>query len=463
MTRNADAGSAPREASSLPRRLGEGSTTTAAIDAARGWWAPLIAAVSLNGFFLYLAVLDALDIRPRTALTAGYYALLGSTLLLTAWYRRDALLRRAQTRLARVFTTAAAALTVWFLASAALLSDGSLARELGALLVLWSLPTALVVATLERGEVSRFALCLVAVAVVFVSIEAIALLRTQGEVFRFSPIAHLDPITAALIPAIGAVAALAVFPVRRGWRPTAVAVTAVLVGASIVPGSRGPLIALAGACLAVLALRGRRYWLVAGATLACGVTLGLLVSSHIGAYGYLSAGLSPSSPASSGETRDVPGREISTLAIRRQWLEDALRAIPDEPLLGHGVGMLEDTTPEARLMGVYGQRTYPHNALVEAAYSLGVVGVVAYLTLLGSAAFAVVGILRGRHDRGRVVVLGLGVFAFISSNISGEIGADAMLWAVAALAVGLHADQSLEATARRAGPAHRPTQARASS
>jgi O-antigen ligase len=419
--------------------------------------------VSLNGFFLYLALLDALDVRPRTAFTAGYYALLGSALLLTAWYRRDVLLRRAQTRLARVFTTAAAALAVWFLASAALLSDGSLARELGALLVLWSLPTALVVAALERGEVSRFALCLVALALVFVSIEAIALLRTEGEVFRFSPIAHLDPITAALVPAIGAVAALAIFPARRGWRPTAVVVTAVLVGASIVPGSRGPLIALAGACLAVLALRGRRYWLGACAALATGVTLGLLVSAHIGAYGYLSAGLSPSSPVSSAETRDVPDREISTLAIRRQWLEDALRAIPDEPLLGHGVGMLEDTTPEARLMGVYGQRTYPHNALVEAAYSLGVVGVVAYLTLLGCAAFAVVGILRGRHDRGRIVVLGLGVFAFVSSNISGEIGADAMLWATAALAVGLHADQSLETAARSAGPTGRPTQARASS
>ena len=60
-----------------------------------------------------------------------------------------------------------------------------------------------------------------------------------------------------------------------------------------------------------------------------------------------------------------------------------MRDAPERPIFGHGVGMFEDNTPEARLMGVEGQRTYPHNSLVEAAYSLGALGLVAYIAFVG--------------------------------------------------------------------------------
>ena len=56
--------------------------------ALRRSWPAWLVAYSLNGFFVYLAVLDAVDVRPRTALTAMYYGLLCVALLATAWRRR---------------------------------------------------------------------------------------------------------------------------------------------------------------------------------------------------------------------------------------------------------------------------------------------------------------------------------------------------------------------------------------
>ncbi len=88
-------------------------------------------------------------------------------------------------------------------------------------------------------------------------------------------------------------------------------------------------------------------------------------------------------------------------------------------------------------MGVEGQRTYPHNSLVEAAYSLGALGLVAYVAFVGSAAAAALSVLRRRprSDQAAALVLGLGAFAIAKTNISGEIGEDAILWSAAALAV----------------------------
>ena len=106
--------------------------------------------------------------------------------------------------------------------------------------------------------------------------------------------------------------------------------------------------------------------------------------------------------------------------------------------------MQVDDTPEAALMGVAGQRTYPHNTLVEAAYSLGAIGLAAYLLLLGTALVALVSVIRrGRRDQVVAFVLPIGVFAIVNTNVSGEIGEDALLWTAATLTVALYADRWL--------------------
>lgn len=410
----------------------------------RRCWPAWLVAYSLNGFFVYLAVLDVLDVRPRTALTATYYGLVCVALLATAWHRRSVAIARVLPRQRTVvaFVSAAAMLSVWFVLNTALMSDGTFAARLAGLLVLWSIPTALVAATLRRSNVPEVAQGLIALSLGFVAIEIFALARVGTDSFRFSPIAELDPISAGLIPAVGAIAALSLRPKSTHKRVLQHAAVIVLVAAAVVPGSRGPLIALAFGALSLAFVQAVRRTAIAATAVALGLGLGLLVSSYIGSYEYLAS----TAGGLAHPEREIPspGGEISTLSIRRQWLESALRDIPGRPIFGHGVGMQVDDTPEAALMGVAGQRTYPHNTLVEAAYSLGAIGLAAYLLLLGTALVALVSVVRrGRRDQVVAFVLPIGVFAIVNTNVSGEIGEDALLWTAATLTVALYADRWL--------------------
>ena len=100
----------------------------------RRCWPAWLVAYSLNGFFVYLAVLDVLDVRPRTALTATYYGLVCVALLATAWHRRSVAIARVLPRQRTVagvaFVGAAAMLSLWFVLNTALMSDGTLPRAL---------------------------------------------------------------------------------------------------------------------------------------------------------------------------------------------------------------------------------------------------------------------------------------------------------------------------------------------
>jgi O-antigen ligase len=390
-------------------------------------------------------VLDALDLRPTTPRTATYYGLLCAALLATTWHRRRRVLGRLRIgrRAVVIFIGSAALLSGWFLLNTALFSDGELAMRLAALLVLWTIPTALVALSFRAPDLHAVAKGLVVLSLVFVSIEALAIARSGDKVFRFTPIADLDAISAGLIPALGAVAALCLRPSSLLGRASQMAIVIVLAAAVVVPGSRGPVLALVGAALALaLVLRCR----VAATFVAClmlGLGIGSILGSHVGSFGYLTSTpvLEPDLASPGLAERPV----ISTLSIRRQWIEDALADTPERPIFGHGVGMFVDDTPEAHLMGVAGQRTYPHNTFVEAAYSLGALGLFAYLAFVGSAAIALISVIR-RWDRGEgpavaiALPLGIGAFAFVNTNVSGEIGADALLWSAAAIAVALYAD-----------------------
>lgn len=286
----------------------------------------------------------------------------------------------------------------------------------------------------------------------FVPIEALAIARSGAKVFRFTPIADLDAISAGLIPSVGGVAALCLRPSSLRGLASQMAIAMVLAATAVVPGSRGPVLALVAAALALALVLHRRLaaTVVACLTLGLGLGIGSVVESHVGSFGYLT-----STPASEPDLTS-PGRGqrpvISTLSIRRQWLEDALSDTPERPIFGHGVGMFVDDTPEAHLMGVAGQSTYPHNTFVEAAYSLGALGLFAYLVFVGSAVVALVSVIRrwGRgHDPAVAFALGIGVFAFVNTNVSGEIGADALLWSAAAIAVALYADSRVPSAAAR--------------
>lgn len=403
-------------------------------------------AVSLNGFWLYLGALDVIGRAPRTSTTAAWYAMLGLASLAGAWLNRGTLVARLR-RLSRPttwFVGGSSVLVLWFLANVVLVSHtSSLARTFAALLVLWSAPTAVLALSLPRPALDHAAVGIVVLGLAYAVIEWTAFVHGHSTEERFSPIAGLDPITAAQFPALAAVALLAA---GGAWRFAAARPFAlgVLVAATVVPGSRGPILALAAAVLAVVLLQPRRSWLVTVPTVAVGLALGFAAASHVGSGEYLSSAIPGGSGLGHSSTPGAPAAQpipISTLRIRREWWASAAKAIPDRPLFGHGVAMFVDDTPEARRMGIAGERTYPHNSPLESLYSLGLLGAIPYAIFILSALVALVGLARrGLRAPGVMLGVGIWVFAFASSNVSGEIGADAVVWAAGALAVGLYAD-----------------------
>ena len=417
---------------------------------------PWTLALSLNGFFLYLAALRLVGRAPRTATTGAWYALVGLLCLVGVWLNRETLIRRlaARSRPATTYFLAGVVLAGWFLLNVVLLSHGSLSRTLAALLVLWTLPSALLALSLPREAIRPAAAGIGALGVLFALIE-LGVLAHDPHAARFSPIAHLDPISAGQIPALGAIALLAVTPRTRMQEVARTVAVAVLCASTVLPGSRGPVVALCVAVVVAVAFLRRRTWLLLGPAVVAGLVLGYGGTRLVGSSTYLTSsipgasGLGGSGSESSGKTstQQTPQQTpISTMHIRREWWTSAVEAIPGAPIVGHGVAMLVDNTPEAKRMGVAGERTYPHNSPLESVYSLGVLGAVPYLALLAAGISALVLLGRRRAGPPLVFAAGLYAFAFVSSNLSGEIGADAPLWAAGALAVALYAEP---VTARR--------------
>jgi hypothetical protein len=427
-----------------------------------GW----LLAIALNGFYLYLLALDLAGRHPYPGSTVPYYALLGSAMVAATLRMRGTLVARlaARDRAVSFWIAAALLLAFWFLVSAALFRDGgTLTRNLAGLLVLSSLPAAALAFSLHRRDVASLRTGIVALGLLFCAIDVIGVVLDTNDVReRFSPIDSLDPISAGLIPAIAAAAALSYSPTTRAQQGLWVAVLSVLGAAVIVAGSRGPVVSLAVVAVVAALLRPRRLPHLAVAAVSV-VVIGVTAGSQLGTTAYLGQGSDgigtvipgvptktqpeAGAPAPEGAGTEDPAGEvvgISTTNMRRHWIVSALKAVPDRPLLGHGVGALKDTSAESEALGTYGQRIYPHNDLVESVYSLGIPGGVLFAIFL-VVPFAVLLLARRSRDavggRGRFLLAAtLLSFAFVQSNFSGEIGADSLLWASAALSIAFWLD-----------------------
>jgi O-antigen ligase len=387
----------------------------------------------LNGFFLYLALLAAIGVRPRTALTFVCYLFFGALALTAAYQNRSLLLARLRSQAApvKVSLFAATLLAVWFVLNVLLLARTELALHFAGLLVLWSLPSAILAASLPPARIVDTTRAMVVLGGIYLTIEAVAVANSSGQNVRFTPIAKLDPISAGQIPAVASVALLALRPRSlRGRLAQAFGLVAFTAGA-LIPGSRGPILALVGGCVVAAFVDLRRLWPI----VLTGLVLGALVATP-----FTRTYLKNSIPGIH-HTRDptTTARPISTFQIRREWLKAALAKASERPLFGHGVAQFVDNTPEAHRMGVAGTRTYPHNSFAEAAFSLGLLGLLPFVALFVVITWALVSLIR--HARAPpTFVAGLTAFAFVAANFSGEIGADAMVWAAGALVIALYAD-----------------------
>jgi hypothetical protein len=207
-----------------------------------------------------------------------------------------------------------------------------------------------------------------------------------------------------------------------------------------------------------LAVLRRRDWLVLTVTLVLGLAAGTFGSAVSGSDFYYSVDVPwlegrigpPGAGADfTGERPDPASlnqEPISTFAIRRYLISKALHESLDSPILGNGVGMLVDDSPDTLRMIraeriAAGVKTHPHNALVESLYSLGIFGLAMFTALVALSGFALVRVLR--RNPGSIAVRFAAAFAavaVVNSNLSGEIGSDADLWIVMALSIALYAD-----------------------
>ena len=419
-----------------------------------GW----LLAVSISGVFVYLLVLRLGGRTPHSRITAPYYVAVGGALAFVVWRRRDAVRSLFSNRIQRVWLAAAGFLAAWFVVNALLMGSGTTAARFAAILVLASVPTSALALTAGRRGIGEALPALVVIALAAVAADVVSLAAgTRAVGGRFSPFASLDPISAALVPAIGVLAAIALVPrTRLGLVARTIAIV-LLVAAVVVPGSRGPIASLLIGAVALLGAQTKGGARVALATAASALVAGLGVGAiasdvagtsthwaHIGLLSHppsVTATKPPlhnptpsqkSSPApTASATPVIQAGAIDSGRIRIEWAKEALRAVPNRPILGHGVAQLVDRTPEAYQMGIGGEHIWPHNDLIEAAFSLGIVGLVPFLVFL--LVPAVVLIRRGY--RAVPFAAGLLAFAFVESNLSGEIGTDVVLWTATAAAL----------------------------
>lgn len=429
----------------------------------------VLLAFAVSGFWLYLGVLDLVGVEPRTTLTGAYYAVLGAAMAGSAFHGRRILGERfrARSHVPRLWAFVSAALAGLFLLNVALVSSGTLARDAAFLLVLSSVPSAALVLALTERQLTVAAVGIVALAAGLALVDLVSLAFESTQSIRFSPINELDPISAAQVTALGAVVLLTRQVQRRRSQMVQTAVVAVLVAMTVVPGSRGAVLALLLGAVAVAAVSWRRVWPILVPALAIGLAAGTLGASLSGSDYYYSIDVpgiqGRVAPPTEGVDYQgnptpvdaVPGqRPISTLAIRRYLLAKAIRESFDRPLVGKGVGSLVDDSPDTLRMVrakrlAPGARTHPHNAVVESLYSLGVPGFLLFATMLATSGLALVRLLRGGTVRAVTrFALAFAAVAAVNSSLSGEIGSDADLWVALALPVALYADTRREALSR---------------
>ena len=410
-------------------------------------WPALLLALALNGFFVYLAVCD-LSGQPRA--TTAYYVVLGAALLLAAFRGRTRLIARVMTRdsVARVWLGAACFLAVWFVVNGLLYRAGGHAAAviLGEFLAV-TIPSVLVALTLDRAALRAFLVGVVVLGCAFAVADVVTLVNGSPLVLgRFTPFATVDPITAGLVPAFAAAALVGLDMGEGGRRRLLGALLALLVAAAVVPGSRGPVVTVAVVLAAALACQWRRSGVVIFAAALTGGALAVAIGAWVGSSGYLFQGPGNGAlPATRGSASPTTGLTAppSTIRIRLSWMKDALAAVPDKPLLGHGLVTLPDETLAAHEMGVAGELVYPHNDAVEAVYSLGIVGLVPFLLAL------VAPILLARRKGPAFPATILFAGAFAEANFSGEIGTDGLLWVAAALLVAAWLDSRSTKLAQR--------------
>jgi O-antigen ligase len=214
--------------------------------------------------------------------------------------------------------------------------------------------------------------------------------------------------------------------------------------------ARGPIVALSVAVLIGLAvwMKEGRMKIVTAAVLLLFLAIGfggaylVLRQTDRGKY---------TAKASELEALLTGGTTSGSAGKRVNFYRATLEAIPNQPLLGTGIGSWSKF--------YYGndQRNYPHDLLMEIAFEEGLIGLAAFLALLGLSAISIVRMIG--DSRSHFLVLGLLVlYCVIVSLFSGDLDDNRVLWLWMGVAlsvcrlvqVRMSAIRSMQYSARRA-------------
>jgi O-antigen ligase len=202
---------------------------------------------------------------------------------------------------------------------------------------------------------------------------------------------------------------VALFPHLRGWRQLALgAIIAASTGALLATYTRTGWLALFVALLVVAVLQTR--WLIP--VMLCAVVLVVaLVPSISGRFSDL------------GETRTASGAPSNSLIWRVDYWKQAIDLADRNPVLGIGLKMTQSATDEAKA---------PHNDVIRAYAETGVLGLGAYLAMVGALitiAFTALRNASAGRERGIAVGFAGCVVAFclfsLVSNVASQV---VLLW-----------------------------------
>lgn len=207
---------------------------------------------------------------------------------------------------------------------------------------------------------------------------------------------------------------------RRRQRALLIFLLPLFIAGLMASAARGPIVAMSVAVLigmAVLLKNGQ----LRGAT-AFLLLLFLAVGAG-GAYLVLPQADMGKYSAKAGELKQLftEGTASGTSAKRMDFYRATLSAIPDHPILGTGIGSW------SRFYFGNDQRNYPHNLFLEIAFEQGLVGLAAFLALLGLVGVSILRMIRASGPH--FLVLGLLVlYCVIVSSFSGDLDDNRMLW-----------------------------------
>lgn len=215
---------------------------------------------------------------------------------------------------------------------------------------------------------------------------------------------------------------------KASTRLWATAVLPVLVVALIAAGSRGPIVAFAFGLVALLALtaatgRARKQLMIVGA----GLLFAVIIVPTIVPGSAIGRSLSTIIGSASGLSSN--GRSSLWAAAYGEFAK--------HPLFGLGTG---------GFAGLNQPEPYPHNILLEVGVELGVVGLIAVTTMIGSMFLRLAALWRWTVGDDRLeasLLIALFVSALINAFFSGAIQDNLYIWVWGGVGLGMYARSGL--------------------